>query len=266
MKSNSNVTNGGGIQNITGAAHHTIIPTNNSKPEIISYNFGRHNQDLEKTASKIIQGGSWKKQRIIVLIPSSDMMSAKVALSHWNLIFPPNQAVFRMLMLGQEVGEAYSNAIEQILQTPELSDWEYILTIESDNIPPPDGVIKLLEDMEQHPEYSAFSGLYFCKGEGGCAHIWGDIKDPVVNYRPQIPRPNEIIEAYGLSMGFCLFRLSMFKDKKLRRPWFKTTAGIEGSGTQDLWGWHDFRKHGYRGAVSCDVSVGHLDINTGIVW
>ena len=49
------------------------------------------------------------------------MISAKVALSHWNLIFPPNNGVFRMLCLGMEVGDAYSQAIEQILAHPDLS-------------------------------------------------------------------------------------------------------------------------------------------------
>lgn len=223
---------------------------------------GWHNDNIERRTAEVRQGGSWKKQRIISILPSGDLIPAKVALSHWSMAFPPNQAVHRMLALGTEVGEAYSNAIDGILAHPDLSQWEYILTIEADNMPPFDGVIKLLDRMEKHPEFACIGGLYWCKGPGGCAHIWGDIKDPIPNYRPQPPDPNGgLVECYGTSMGFNLWRLSMFKDDRLRRPWFKTLNGSEGQGigTQDLYFWGDARKYGYRCAVDCSVLVGHYD-------
>lgn len=209
-----------------------------------------------------MEGGTWKKQRIVVLIPAAQTIASKVALSHWGLAFPPNQAVHRMLCLGMEVGDAYSRAIAEILAHPDLSQWEYLLTIEHDNIPPPDGVVKLIRQMEAHPEYACIGGLYFCKGPEGCAHIWGDMRDPVINFRPQVPRQGELIECYGTSMGFNLWRLSMFKDERLQKPWFRTLDGSEGRGigTQDLTAWSDFRKYGYRCAVDCSVLVGHHDL------
>jgi hypothetical protein len=213
-----------------------------------------------------MQGGSWKKQRIIVLLPAADMMSTKVALSHWNLIFPPNNAVYRMLCLGMEVGDAYSSAITEILAHPDLSQWEYLLTIESDNTPPNDGVVQLIETMEKHPEYDCIGGLYWTKGEGGVPQIWGDPKDPVLNFRPQVPQIETVQECGGTGMGVNLWRLKMFKDDRLRKPWFKTVAGKEGVGTQDLYAWNDFRKHGYRCAIDTRVKVGHYDHNTGITW
>ena len=232
------------------------------KPQIITaHDPGYHNEDLPKSSQRVLEGGSWKKQRIIVILPSSATIPTKVALSHWSLAFPPNQAVHRMLALGQEVGEAYSNCINEILAHPDLSQWEYILTIEADNCPPPDGVVKLIARMEQHPEYSCIGGLYWCKGPEGCAHIWGDPKDAQLNFRPQVPRPGELVECCGTSMGFNLWRMSMFKDERLRRPWFKTLNGSEGQGigTQDLYFWGDARKYGYRCAVDCGVLVGHYD-------
>jgi hypothetical protein len=236
------------------------------KPEIVSCDYGRHNADLEASAKRILESGSWKKQRIIVLLPSAALIPAKVALSHWNLIFPPNQGVFRMLCLGMEVGDAYSSAIDEILKHPELSQWEYILTIEHDNVPPPDGVLKLIKRMEEHPEYACVGGLYWTKGEGGVPQIWGDPKDAVLNFRPQVPVPGQLVECNGTGMGFNLFRLEMFKDEKLRRPWFVTKADAGGVGTQDLYFWGDARKHGYRCAIDCDVAVGHYDHSTGITW
>jgi hypothetical protein len=232
------------------------------KPQLVSYHGGYHNEDLPKTTARIMEGGSWKKQRVIVIVPSAATMPTKVAMAHWSLAFPPNQAAHRMLALGMEVGDAYSSAIESILAHPDLSQWEYILTIEADNMPPFDGLVKLLDDMEKHPEYACIGGLYFCKGPGGCAHIWGDVRDPVVNFRPQPPDPNGgLVECCGTSMGFNLWRMSMFKDTRLRRPWFKTLNGSEGQGigTQDLYFWGDARKYGYRCAVDCSVKVGHHD-------
>lgn len=171
-----------------------------------------------------------------------------------------------MLALGMEVGEAYSSAITEILANPELSQWEYILTMEHDNIPPPDGLLKLIKRMEEHPEYDCIGGLYWTKGETGVPQLWGDPKDPVLNFRPQVPVPGQLVEVCGTGMGFNLWRMSMFKDQKLRQPWFKTSAGADGVGTQDLYFWGDARKHGYRCAVDCDVLVGHYDHNTGINW
>lgn len=236
------------------------------KPQIVSLDYGRHNADLDASSARILQGASWKKQRIIVLIPAAAQMATKVALSHWGLIFPPNQAVHRMLCLGMEVGDAYSQAIEQVLAHPDLSQWEYIFTVEHDNIPPPDGVLKLLARMEAHPEFACIGGLYWTKGEGGVPQIWGDPSDPVLNFRPQVPRPGELQECCGTGMGFNLWRLSMFKDERLRRPWFKTLAGAEGVGTQDLYFWTDARKHGYRCAIDSSCLVGHYDLCTDTTW
>jgi len=236
-------------------------------PQLVIQDFGgTHNADLGKTSARLLRGGSWKKQRIVAVLPAADLIPAKVALSHWNLAFPPNNGVVRMLALGMEVGDAYSSAIEQILAQPELSQWEYLLTIEHDNAPPPDGVIRLVEQMEAHPEFACIGGLYFTKGEGGCAQIWGDPADPVLNFRPLVPDPaGGLVECCGTGMGFNLFRLKMFHDKRLRRPWFVTQTK-NGVATQDLYAWGDLRKYGYRCAIDCSVRVGHYDYANDMMW
>lgn len=239
------------------------------KPQLIIQDLqvaGLHNGAPKQTVARLDKSKHWKKQRIIVLLPTAEMISAKVALSHWNLAFPPNNPVVRMLAVGMEVGEAYSTAIEQILAHPELNQFEYILTIESDNMPPADGVLRLLEVMEANPKYSCVGGLYFTKGYGGQAQIWGDPKDPVLNFRPQLPDVNGgLVECNGTGMGFNLWRLSMFKDKKLRKPWF-VTQKRDGVATQDLYAWTDFKKHGYRCAIDCSVKTGHYDAASDTVW
>jgi hypothetical protein len=218
---------------------------------------GAHNSDLSSTRARLTRGATWKRQRVVVVLPAADTIASRVALSHWNLQFPPNNGVVRMLALGQEVGEAYTNAIEAILAHPELSTWEYLLCIEHDNMPPSDGLVRLLERMEASPQFSAIGGLYYTQGPGGVAQIWGDPSDPILNFRPMLPDPaGGLVECNGTGMGFTLYRLAMFKDAKLRRPWFKTSPGH----THDLYFSEDARKNGHRFAIDCGVRVGHYDL------
>lgn len=237
------------------------------KPQLTIQDFGgRHSANMEATRARLIKGGSWKKQRIIVVMPAGETIPVKCAMALWNLVFPPNNGFYRFLAEGLEVGDAYSTAIEQILGNPELSKWEYVLTVEHDNYPPPDGVLKLLVAMDEHPELDAIGGLYFTKGEGGVAQIWGDPNDPVLNYRPQVPQLETVQECCGLGMGFTLFRLKMFKDSALPRPLFVTHKSATGAGTQDLMFWNNARPLGYRCAVDTRVKVGHMDAQTGEIW
>jgi hypothetical protein len=246
-----------------------------SKPlELVVSDFaGHHATNLPESISRLQRGGSWKKQRIVVIIPSADMISVQVMMSLWNLAFPPNNGVVKIIAIGDEVGEAYSRAIESVINHPQLNEWEYILCAEHDNLAPADGVVKLVERMQDHPELAAIGGLYFTKGPQGCAQIWGNPTEPL-NYRPQLPDPNGgLVECTGVAQGFTLFRLAMFKDTRLRRPWFRTLNGKDGQGlsTQDLFLWNDARQYGYRCAIDCSVKVGHIDITgdfgpKGYIW
>lgn len=227
---------------------------------------GRNNSELEKSTARILKGASWKKQRIAVIVPADEMIASRVYLSHSSLIYPPNNPVFRMLGEGLEVGDAYSQAFAMISEHPELSKWEYILTLEHDNTPPQEGVLMLCESMDKHPELDCIGGLYWTKGMNGVPQIWGDPSDPVLNFRPQVPLVDQVQECNGTGMGFNLWRIKMFKDKKLRRPFFKTIAGKEGVGTQDLYFWTDAKKYGYRCAVDTRVRVGHYDHETKTCW
>jgi len=232
---------------------------------------GANNDDLNGARARLMKGGSWKNQRVVVVIPTAELIPAKVALAYWNLAFPPNNGVVRILAQGQEVGEAYSAAVEAVLADQNLSQWEFLLTMEHDNLPPPDGILRLIERMEQHPEMSVIGGGYWTKGPGGVFQAWGDPKDPVMNFRPQLPDPNGgLIECNGTGMGFTLYRLQMFKDVRLRRPWFKTQKE-NGLATQDLYFAMNARSLGYRFCVDCSVKTGHLDFKgefgpAGKVW
>ena len=231
------------------------------EPQIISsYSGGEHNADLNKTISRLSKTGSYKDMSCVMIVPCFGSIPTKAVASWMNLYSPPNAKFTRLFAVGMEVGHAFSTAIESILAHPDLQNWKYILTLEHDNLPPPDGIVKLLESMDKHPEYACIGGLYFTQGPGGCAQIWGDPKDPVLNYRPQIPVPNTVQECCGTGMGFNLWRMEMFKDKRIKRPLFETkTQG--GVATQDLAFWTEARKYGYRCAIDTSVKVGHYDLD-----
>ncbi len=233
-------------------------------PIILSaYDGGRHNADLDATISRLDREAMWKDVSTVIVTPAAGSIPTRIVASWMGMIKPPNGKVTHLFAQGTEVGEAYSRMIEGILAHPDLGKWKYLLTLEHDNAPPPDGMVKLLAQMEAHPELAAIGGLYFTKGPGGCAQIWGDPREMPVNFRPQKPVPEALVECCGTGMGFTMMRLTMFRDARLRRPWFKTPASrTEGAATQDLYFAADARQHGYRFAVDCAIKVGHYDGET----
>ena len=75
--------------------------------------------------------------------------------------------------------------------------------------------------------------------------------------------------AYGLGMGFNLFKMEMFQ--KVPKPWFQTEqrwdpANGSRSYTQDLHFYEKAGKLGYKFCCDTRVRAGHLDTATDIVW
>lgn len=239
------------------------------KPQIVVQDYeGQHNKNLNQSQDRLIQGNTYKDISTVCVVPTRGVIPAKVVQSWMGLMSPMNQKFMRIFIIGMEVGEAYNSAIEMILQHPELSKWKYILTLEEDNIVPPDALLKLYENMDK---FDVISGLYWTKGEGGQPMIYGNPKEMPKNFIPQIPIQNTIQECNGLGMGFALFKIEIFKNKKFEKPFFKTfqevvpTKGVR-CYTQDLYFFENACKLGYRFAVDTRIKIGHYDINTDIVW
>ena len=102
--------------------------------------------------------------------------------------------------------------------------------------------------------------------------IYGDPKVMPKSFIPQVPLQDTLQPANGLGMGFNLWNMDIFKDKRLEQGnWFKTEQSYEpGRGsrvyTQDL---HFFEKAGalgYKFACDTRVKVGHYDVVNDIVW
>jgi len=225
---------------------------------IIQSNIGHHNSS-NASRKRIEKSKTYQDLSTICIIPTRGVIPAKVV-QYWMAMYPVmNQKFTRVFAFGMEVGAAYSEAVETILKDRELSKWKYILFLEEDNAPPPDGLLMLYESIDK---YDAVGGLYWTKGIGGQPMCYGKVTEYPVNFIPFTPAINEIAQCRGLGMGFTLCKMSMFKDKRLKKPFFKTGPGY----TQDLKFFEEAGKLGYKFACDSRVKVGHYDLEGDYMW
>jgi len=203
------------------------------------------------------------------------MIHKRVYESWQNMIWPMNGKRIFCIVTGAEVGQAYNEQIQGILAHPDLRNWKYVMTMEDDNIQPPDAAIRLMETIQEGP-YDGVSGLYFTKGEINLPMCYGDpVKYSMTGELEFRPRnvvkdieKGRVVECNGIANGCSLFKLSLFKE--IPAPWFETISDITPDGamsmTQDLYFCKKAKQHGKRFAVDCRVRVGHLDVYTGEVY
>jgi hypothetical protein len=238
-----------------------------TEPQIILGHEAGGYHNTEDSAVRLRKAKTFKDLSTICVIPSRGSVPIRVVESWWGMMTPMNQKFTRIVVKGMEVGDAYNSAIQTILSHPELSKWKYVLTLEEDNIPPPDGLLKLYESMD---DYDCVGGLYWTKGPEGQPMIYGD-PNGILNFIPQVPQPETVQECNGLGMGFNLFRLDLFRDLAIPQPWFKTLQewnpqeGARGY-TQDLYFFENARKVGHKFACDTRIKVGHYDEASDFVW
>lgn len=234
-----------------------------SDPQIIVGGIdGHHNQ---QSVERVENGNAYKDLSTVCVVPTRGTVPARAVETWMGLMAPMNQPFVRVFVSGMEVGAAYDEAFHMILEHPVLKDWKYVLTLEEDNLPPPDGLLRLYESVG---DYAAVGGLYWTKGEEGQPMIYGRPGE-LPMFAPRPPEPDTVMECNGLGMGFTLFRLDAFRD--MERPYFKTLqewSPEEGARayTQDLYAFERLRDAGHKVACDTRVKVGHLDPRTGIVW
>ena len=155
------------------------------KPQIVIPDLGAHNKDLEASRDRLFKGTTYRDLSTICIIATRGLIHAKVLQSWFGLMTAMNQKFIRLFAMGMEVGQAYNSMVEFILGHSDLSKWPYILTLEEDNMPPPDGLLKLYESMDK---FDVVQGLYWTKGEGGQPMIYGDPGVMPKNFIPQVPK------------------------------------------------------------------------------
>lgn len=224
---------------------------------------------------EMLHGSTYRDASTVVLVPTRGMISHRVVSAWQGLIAPMNQKRAMLFASGDEVGIAYNRMIESVLANPELAKWRYVLTLEDDNLPPPDAHIRLLETM-QDGRWDAVSGLYFTKGDVNMPMAYGDPDEyrstGQLDFRPRpvadAVRAGGVMEVNGIACGCTLWRMDLFRE--IAAPWFVTVNDMTPDGvkvyTQDLYFCERAKRAGKRFAVDCRVKVGHLDVNTGVVY
>lgn len=226
---------------------------------------------------RLLHSSSYKDCSTVIICPTRGKIHWKVISSWQGMITPMNQKRIFMFCTGGEVGQAYNQMIMNILNDPILSKFKYVMTVEDDNLQPPDAHIRLLESIEHGPGYDAVSGLYFTKGPIGMPMAYGD-PDEFIRTGQLDFKPRNIVEAVdrgmlvpvnGIAMGCSLYRMELFKY--IPPPWFVSVSdvypGVGGlSYTQDLNFCEKAKRCGKRFAVDCRVRVGHMDVETEIVY
>jgi hypothetical protein len=226
---------------------------------------GFHNKNLDQSIARLQRGQTYRNLSTVWITVTRGVLKTKVVSSWMAMMKPMNQPFFGPIFIeNEEVGTGYQKAFEMVLDHPELSKWKYILTVEEDNLPPQDGLMKLYESIEK---YDVVGGLYWTKGEQGQPMIYGDPAVMPRNFVPQLPRPDTVQHCNGLGMGFNLWKIDSFKTKlkDMPKPYFRTVQEIGKGFTQDLFFFNESAKYGIKVACDTRVKVGHL-AEDGMVW
>jgi hypothetical protein len=237
----------------------------------------------------------YKDRSTVIVCPTRGWIDSRVVESWQGLIHAMNQRrIGPIFARGYEVGEAYNALIANVIDHPQLKTWRYVLTLEDDNLPPPDAHMKLLEAMEEHPEFDAISGLYHTKDAAQTPMAYGDPEDfKRTGKTLHFPIDKSIldprggpVEVLGIPMGCTIWKMDLFRQ--VPPPWFMTlsdkilvggtlvdhdkltneqAADAKRCMTQDL----SFceiavKMYGKRFAVLPSVRVGHLDTEEGTVY
>jgi len=243
-------------------------------------------QDVDQIAQKMIgfervmtlTGDTYRDSSMVVIMPSRTKAIHHLVVNAacQGMNYHMNQKHVFMFCIGDEVGHAYNRMIQTILADPVLSTWKYVMTVESDNLPPPDAPIRLVESLEAG-KFDAVSGIYFTKGPINMPMAYGDPKryreTGELEFQPRDIRhcleAGQVMEVNGIAMGCAVWRMDLFRE--VPQPWFVSLQEFNdgnpsGAMTQDLWFCRRARQMGKRFAVDHRVRVGHLDLETDEVY
>lgn len=220
-------------------------------------------------AARLDKAKTYRDLSTVWLSPTRGPISYRTVQAFMGLMRPMNQKVVGPIFLkGMEVGQAYNEGIKMVLENPDLAKYKFLLTVEDDNCPPPDGLLKLYEAIDG---YDVIGGLYWTKGPDGQPMCYGDPDVTPMNFVPQKPVENGLTPCNGLGMGFNLWRLDMFRDKRFEYgKWFQTLQEWTPQGgkayTQDLYFFEKAKSFGYKFACDSRVKVGHWDAENEVMW
>jgi hypothetical protein len=253
------------------------------------------------SALKTSADDSFRDRSVVTLYATRGMVPIEAAIAWMRISYPMNEKRSFIHRKKQEVASAYNWMVEACINPKStVTSYKYLLTLEEDNIPPHDGLLKLFQTISTCPDcqkpvglryneaddsfvedgpwecpdghrgFDGVGGLYFTKAEPSFPMAFGNPKKEG-DWRPRsVSRAVEsgsVLEVNGIAQGFSLFRADLFRG--VSKPWFKTISRGDDSKsfTQDLWFCRKAKEEaGARFGVDCSVKVGHIDPATGVIW
>jgi hypothetical protein len=185
---------------------------------------------------------AWEhKESVVILVPHQGSVSTEWALSFMNLIKPHGTKY--VFLRGVPLPEARTMLIRDALK----SKAQYFLFLDSDIIPPVNGLMMLLEH-----NLPFVSGIYRTrKSEGFMLSAW--VNNMPIDYKQDA----RLVEVEWVGLGFCLMRRDIFD--KVKEPYFKWSFGIEEGGmSEDAFFCSRVREAGYKIIVDMECQCSHL--------
>jgi len=231
------------------------------------YLLGRHNSDLNLSVQRLLNSRSSVDLSTVCIIPNNGLVPAKVAENWLCQTSQMNQKFLRLMANGMEKYDAYNSIIEQILTTPGLNEFKYVLTLEENTIFPLDGLIRLFESIEK---YDVVGGLSWTPGVEGRPMIYGDPHGMLQTFTHVAPLAETVQPCLAVGTGFALFKLALFKDDRVPRPWFRHPlrheTGKPAGNKPDMSFFQNLHMLGYKVACDTRVKVGTYDPVNDLVW
>lgn len=188
----------------------------------------------------------------VVVIPTRGMMHCEFVTRLLALRTPLSTKRPVLVANGMEVAAAYNGLISLALSR----SFPFIMTIEDDNLLPPDAHMTLLDTIGH---YDAISGLYHTKSEEHTPLVFDD---------DLMPAPIDGLEGVqacgGIPMGCALWKSDLFRE--IPYPWFETIDTSVKRWTHDMVFAEKMQKAGKRCAVNLNVKVGHIDVTTDKIY
>src|SRR4051812_3094258 len=110
---------------------------------------GTHNIG-SKGAERIKKSNIFRDLSTVWVTPTKDhALDDQVVFQSWmSLAKAPNAKFAQWCIANAEVADAYNAAVDVILH--DKTPWKYLLTVEPDNLPPVDGLLKLYESVDKY--------------------------------------------------------------------------------------------------------------------
>ena len=162
--------------------------------------------------------------KVMIAIPAIQDPTWFFTMAMNAIAYPPNYTKTTQICWGREIGEARNHMVHNALN----GGFEYILFLDDDVFPPPDIFIKLLSH-----QTDIASALYCTKCEPSYPLIFEDEGNGCFTDWEL----GDVIKTWGCGLGATLINTRIFKEGKIKEPWFKTTK-LEAIGDPQGGGWH----------------------------